>query len=62
VDIVFVDVHKKKFTIWFHRPIKMCVNKICGKVHVGKRLCDALPIQKGLIKEMLYHNRFSTLF
>jgi hypothetical protein len=30
------------------RPIKMCLNKICSKVHLEKSLLDAFPIWNGL--------------
>jgi hypothetical protein len=30
------------------RLIKMCVNKICGKVRIGKHLSDSFAIQNGL--------------
>jgi hypothetical protein len=26
----------------------MCLNETCSKVHIGKNLCDAFPIQKVL--------------
>jgi len=30
------------------RLIKMCLNETCSKVHIGKNLSDAFPIQNGL--------------
>jgi hypothetical protein len=30
------------------RLIKMCLNEICSKVQVGKRLSDMFPIKNGL--------------
>jgi hypothetical protein len=30
------------------RPIKMCLNVICNKVHVGEYFYNAFPIQDGL--------------
>jgi hypothetical protein len=35
------------------RLIKMCLNEMFTKVHIGKHLSDNFPIQNGL-KEMLY--------
>jgi len=31
----------------FRKPL-MCLNEICIKVHTGKHLSDAFPIQNGL--------------
>jgi hypothetical protein len=33
------------------RCIKMCLNKMCSKVHIGKRFLDTFPIQDGLQQE-----------
>jgi hypothetical protein len=30
------------------RLINMCLNEMCGKVHIGKHLSDSFPIQNGL--------------
>jgi hypothetical protein len=30
------------------RPIKMCLNEIHSKFHIGKHLSDNFPIQNGL--------------
>jgi hypothetical protein len=30
------------------RLIKTCLNKTCSKVHIGKNLSDAFPVQNGL--------------
>jgi hypothetical protein len=30
------------------RLIKMCLNKISSKVHIGKNLSDAFPVHNGL--------------
>jgi hypothetical protein len=30
------------------RLIKMCLNEIYSKVHIGKHLTDGIPIQKGI--------------
>jgi hypothetical protein len=37
------------------RLIKMCLNEIYSKVHIGKHLSDTFPIQNGLKKGMLYN-------
>jgi hypothetical protein len=42
------------------RLIKMCLNEMYSRVHIGKHLSDSFPIQNGLNKEMLYHHCFST--
>jgi hypothetical protein len=41
--------------------IKMCLNKTCSKIRMGKHLSGALPVQNGLKQGMLYHQCFSTL-
>jgi len=43
------------------RLITMCLNETYSKVHIGKKLSDAFPIQIGLKEEMLYHHSLSTL-
>jgi hypothetical protein len=30
------------------RLIKMCLNEMYGKIHIGKHLSNSLPIQNGL--------------
>jgi hypothetical protein len=43
------------------RLIKMCLNEMYIKVHVGKYLSDSFPIQNSLKQEILYFHCFSTL-
>jgi hypothetical protein len=43
------------------RLIKLCLNKICIKVRIGKQISDKFPIQNGMNDEMLYRHCFPTL-
>jgi hypothetical protein len=40
------------------RLIKMCLNETYNKIHIGRHLSDAFPIQNDLKQEMLYHQCF----
>jgi hypothetical protein len=54
---------RTEFSIWMELVMlnKMYLNETCIKIHVGKNLSDALPIQNGMNKGMPYDCSFSTL-